>query len=338
MSEGVKNSAPFQQELVFYGESDFCQTATEGDVFNCFRLILGRLPKREEWTGHSMAAGHELESVVKPYLNSLEFANRGMMQEEACSDIELVTLDGFSIHVSPRDLAVGAVIRESHNYEPYISDEFRKVLRPGMTVLDIGANIGFYSLLAASIVGPKGCCLAIEPNVRNVKLLAASKASNGFESIKIFQGAATKEWGLLFLNTSHSNGVVSPATGRLGELMSRETVMGMKLDDLLVSCERLDVIKIDVEGAEYLALSGAIAAIEKHRPIVFSEFSPPAMPQISGAQPEEYLDLFLERGYSISILGKDGKVSCGSNKSMIMDLFHASGTDHIDFVAVPRSC
>ena len=98
------------------------------------------------------------------------------------------------------------------------------------------------------------------------------------------------------------------------------------------------MIKIDVEGAEYLALSGAIAAIEKHRPIVFSEFSPPAMPQISGAQPEEYLDLFLERGYSISILGKDGKVSCGSNKSMIMDLFHASGTDHIDFVAVPRSC
>jgi len=337
MTEDANRNALFQQELVFYGESEFSQTTTEGDLFNCFRLILGRLPKREEWTGHSMAAGRELESVVKPFLNSLEFANRGMMQEEASGDIELVTLDGFSIYVSPRDLAVGAVIRESRNYEPYISDEFRKVLGPGMTVLDIGANIGFYTLLAASIIGPNGCCLAIEPNVRNVKLLAASKATNGFESIRIYQGAATKEWGLLYLNTSHSNGVVSPATGKLGELMSRETVMGMKLDDLLASCERLDVIKIDVEGAEYLALSGAIAAIEKSRPIVFSEFSPPAMPQISGVQPEEYLDLFLKRGYSISILDKDARVSCGSDKSKIMNLFRASGTDHIDFVAVPGS-
>ena len=326
----------FSQQLGFFENSEFCPAASEGDVFNCFRLILGRLPKHEEWTGHRMAAGRELSAVVRSFLNSLEFANRGMLQERPLDDIELVPVDGFSLYVSAGDQAVGAEILRTRNYEPYVSDEFRRVLKPGMTVLDIGANIGFYTLLAASIVGPEGCCLAVEPNVRNVKLLAASKAANQFSCITVYEGAATREWGLLFLNTNHSNGVVSQATGNIGDLISREVVMGMKLDDLVASRRRLDVIKIDVEGAEYAALSGAAAAIDKHRPVIFSEFSPPALPQISGAQPEEYLDFFISRGYNLSVLGRDKKVDCGSDASLILNMFQASGTDHIDILAVPR--
>lgn len=335
MSESVKNNKTFVRELAFYDEAAFNTITSEGDVFNCFRLILGRLPKREEWTRHSMAAGHDLSTVVRPYLNSLEFANRGMMQEKSTGDIELVTLDEFSIYVSPGDLAVGAVIQQTRNYEPHISNEFRRVLRPGMTVLDVGANIGYYTMLAASAVGKEGCCLAVEPNVHNVKLLAASKEVNGFECINIFQGAATNQWGLLYLNTSHSNGVISRATGKIGELMSREIVMGMKLDNLLGGLHRLDVIKIDVEGAEHLALSGAIGAIERFKPIIFSEFSPPAMPGISGVSPEVYLGLFLERGYEISVLSPDSKADCRKDASKVMDLFKVSGTDHIDILAMP---
>lgn len=324
------------QEIGFDGEMPYSTPASELDVFNCFRLILGRLPKREEWTGHSMAAGQPLEAVVRSFVNSLEFTNRGLLQAKTLDDIELARLDLFSIYVSQSDLAVGQEIARTRTYEPHVTAEFRRLIQPGMTVIDVGANIGYFSLLAASLVGPSGRCIAVEPNTRNVKLLAASVAANRFRHVTICQAAATDVPELLFLNTNHSNGVVTPADENLGYALSRETVQGLRLDDVFASVGRVDLIKLDIEGAEYRAVRGLERTIDASRPAVLTEFAPPSIQAISGADAADYLRFFVDRGYEITALERERRIPCGNDIDRVLGAFTDAGTDHIDLVLEPR--
>ena len=128
---------------------------------------------------------------------------------------------------------------------------FRTLLRPGMGVLDIGANIGYFALLSAAIVGPSGYVMAVEPNSRNwYRLLEASRRANRFDHLVIAQTAAGAETGLLVLHTSHFNGTTSAPPDDLGHLLGAETVACTRPDVLLPTDRRIDLIKVDVEGAE----------------------------------------------------------------------------------------
>jgi predicted methyltransferase len=138
-------------------------------------------------------------------LRSPEFARRAFLDEVEPAEVELTQLNGFSIYTSAQDLAVGQHVRTG-TYEPAVTALFRRILKPGMTVIDVGANIGFYSLLAASIVGTDGYVLAVEPNVQNVRLLEASRRVNSFGQLIVAYAAAGRNTGVLALNTSYSNG------------------------------------------------------------------------------------------------------------------------------------
>ena len=150
--------------IVSGAEASFDQVATQQDVYSCFRLLLGRAPSAEEWAGHSTLAGGDLRSVVRSYLDSREFSERGLSGQLATRDISLTHADGFVIYTAVDDLAVGKLVA-SGVYEPGVAALFRDVLRPRMSVVDVGANIGFFTMLAASIVGAEGSVLAIEPNL-----------------------------------------------------------------------------------------------------------------------------------------------------------------------------
>jgi hypothetical protein len=106
---------------------------------------------------------------------------------------------------------------------------------------------------------------------------------------------------------------------------------------VLRDIERLDVIKIDVEGAEYMALDGGRNLLKKHRPTVFSEFAPPALDVVSKVSAEAYLRLLLvDESYSIAVCGLGGDlVDCGRDMNKVIGCFEDSGVDHIDIVAYP---
>ncbi len=288
----------------------FSPLASQEDIFQCFRLILGRLPSSREWPGHSGRAGEPLAEVVTSYLNSLEFHNRGLMQPPQ-QRLALVELDGFAMYASPDDLAVGKPLLWLRDYEPHVSRLFKERLRPGMRVLDVGANIGFYSLLAASRVGTEGVVWAVEPNPANVSLILTSRRKNSFGNMHVVQAAAHDRWDTLCLFTDGSNGSVSLTSSDRPEAM-RNTAMGLPLRAVLDG-ERVDLLKIDVEGAEGRAMLGMIEIIERFRPAVFSEFTPEAMPCMSGMTGEAYVRLFTERGYRAQVLGPAGVIDCGSS-------------------------
>jgi FkbM family methyltransferase len=310
--------------------------ATEADIRACFRLLLGRLPNPEEWRGHSMRVGEDLAGVVASYLNSLEFHRRGLLRHDTPAGISLSALSGFRIFTDADDAAVGRYVRDD-NYEAAVTLVVRRLLAPGMGVLDLGANIGYFSMLAASIVGPSGFVMAIEPNPRNVRLLEASRRANGFDQVVVCQVAAGQEPGLLVLHTSHSNGTTSSLPSDADALLVAETVACARPDSLLPPERRIDVIKADVEGAEYRALLGCRAIIARHRPVIVTEFSPNLMPGISGIDGESYLRWLQEQGYRLWIIEPDATLRPVGSTAAVMAAYLAQGTDHLDLVARPDS-
>lgn len=322
-------------ELARPWEAPYDGITTVEDIFYCFRLLLGRSPNREEWRGHSARAGEDLASVVSSYLNSLEFARRELLNQDYHADLQFKQFDGFQLWVPGADLAVGKWILGGE-YEPGVSAVFRRVLSQGAGVIDVGANIGWYSMLSASLVGSEGMVLSVEPNPQNAKLVEASRRENGFRHVKVVQAAAGAELGLLALHTSHSNGTTSAVDGGLPALMAATTVPCLRLDDIIPQNVPIRLIKVDVEGAEYLAMKGCAGTIGRHRPVIVSEFSPNSLPGISGVSGQDYLNFLLGFGYGIWVIGHDGTlVDCGQDTARVMDLFTQSDVDHIDLYCEP---
>lgn len=313
-------------------EYDSC--ATNADVLECFRLLLGRNPNRSEWPGHSAYAGTQLREVVKGYLDSPEFAQRKLTAPTTSTSV-VVDLPGFKIYVDPEDLAIGSHIAASKSYEPHVTNVVQEHLKAGQTFLDIGANFGFFSFLAASIVGRTGRVISIEPNPRNIKHLHASRELNNFGQVQILQAAAADEWKTLFFNAVHSNGMVSNIEGTLPDLLARETTLALKVDDLAELIPSVDMIKIDVEGAEYLALKGAEKLIARCRPMILSEFNPEALPWISGVSGENYLEFLLGFGYRLHAIAPDKVIELGATVAPVIQHWRQSGVDHIDILAQP---
>ena len=308
--------------------------ASEEDIFRCFRLLLGRHPNREEWPGHSARAGEDLAAVVASYLNSLEFANRRLLDQDNLGALALADLGAFRIYTARGDAAVGRHVREDA-YEPEVTAVFRRILKPGMGVLDLGANIGYFTMLSASLVGREGWVVAVEPNPVNVRLLEASRRANGFEQVTACQVAAGRTPGLLVLNTAHSNGTTSRPPDDLNALLGAEIVPCVRADSLVPPERRVDLVKADVEGAEYNALLGCSALIARWRPAIISEFSPNLMPGISGVSGPDYLRFLQEQGYALRVIKPDGSLSPAATEDAVMAEHAARGTDHLDLVAEP---
>ncbi len=308
---------------------------TPEDIFYCFRLILGRSPNQEEWKGHSAHAGQtSLDDVVMSYVNSLEFARRknSILSKNWDEGLFLKDLDGFSLYVRDGDAAVGRAVK-SGAYEPHVAAIFQKYLRAGMHVLDIGANIGFFTMLSAALVTPSGSVMAIEPNPENAKLVELSRRANGFENVTIVQAGAGRELGLLVLNTAYSNGTTSALSGDAAELADATTVPCLRIDDIVPADRQIGFIKIDIEGAEYNALLGASDLIRRCHPVIVSEFSPGLMQGISGVSAQEYLKFVLAFGYSVSIVEPNGApTACGSDIEKVMKAYANCGGDHIDIL------
>jgi len=315
---------------------EFDNKCTEEDIYYCFRLLLGRNPSKAEWGGHKSQAGEDLKEVVSNYLASPEFKSRKLV---TLSDTEhvLVDLRDYKMYISLADTAVGLTIYRTNSYEPHVTKAITERLKSGMVFVDIGANIGYFSLLAAKLIGPNGRVLAFEPSQYNIKLLYLNARINGFENIEIIPSAVADKKTLFAYDSTGSNGVISELSADLSALLSTTLVNSISLDEMLQNINKVDLIKIDVEGAEYLALSGGRKLLKRHRPIIFSEFAPPSLQAVSKVSAETYLQLLLvDNSYNISVLDISGdSIDCNRDINKVIKCFEDAATDHIDLVAYP---
>lgn len=220
-------------------------------------------------------------------------------------DVQLIDTERFRIAVDRADPAVGGVIATSRDWEPHTSAVLRDHLRPGMSVLDVGANIGWFSLLAASLVGPTGRVIAVEPWSENCRLLLISRAENGYDNVELWPFALDRRRGWAnFTNYVGSNaGYISDSPEAIAA-GAGTIVPTFALDDVLPEDHRLDLIKIDVEGAEHRVLDGAHRTLAKWRPIVISEFSLEMSRRVCGGEPADYIAWFLDRGWQLHVVDR----------------------------------
>jgi FkbM family methyltransferase len=282
--------------------------ATEQDIYHCYRLILDREPDADGWVTYTSALknGMRLQSLVNSFLNSTEFRNRQLAREDARSRPLLVDAEFFKIYVSDLDSPVARCIVETRRYEPHVTAAIRQVLKPGMVFVDVGANFGYHSLTAAREVGSAGKVHCFEPNPYFCKLLYLSGKVNGFENLEIYPVAVADRKMNVIYDDTYGNGRISQFDANLESAPDRFVVRAWTLDDVLRDESSIDLIKMDVEGAEHLVILGAKNVLQTHRPVIISEFSPAGLRNVSGVSGQDFLQQLVDNRYEISVLEADG--------------------------------
>lgn len=177
---------------------------------------------------------------------------------------------------------------------------FRQSIKPGMTVVDIGANIGYYTLIAGTRVGDDGHVFAFEPEEVNYNFLEKNVRNNSLEHrVNIYKIALSDRSGQqkLYL-TENNKGTHSFADNR--NTNTSITVETKTLDEILLPhTQQIDIIKMDIEGAEALVIDGMKELINKNPHVkIFTEFYPKAMRRL-GKSPLEFLKKLHNFGFKI---------------------------------------
>ncbi|PYR95056.1 MAG: hypothetical protein DMF84_03445 [Acidobacteria bacterium] len=184
-------------------------------------------------------------------------------------------------------------------YEPPVTRVVQRLATRGGTVLDAGANWGYFTLLAASAVGDQGHVIALEPDPRHFASLTRNIAMNPFAQITPLQIAAGSRDGIVTLagyaDDAENRGVSRIAdTGSVGH---RFDVPCTTIDRLTASSARMDVVKIDVEGAEMDALAGMRDGLAAARYAAVVLELHPGLLREHGVDPEACIGVLLAHGY-----------------------------------------
>ena len=254
---------------------------------------------------------------------------------------------GYRMYARASDTHIGAELIAGRAHDANVEAGVRKHLAPGATFLDIGANIGVFTTLAASIVGSDGSVIAVEPIPRNLALIERACRSNDFGNVRIVRAAASDRNGDIELRTDAStSNSATPAAA--GERLRAETGTTMRvpavvLDETLRDLSRLDLVKIDVAGMEPRALRGLQRTLDRFHPVLIGEFHPWAIERACGESPFDFLAWMSKRYASISVLHRDGSTEDCAGPDAVMKIWRrvneAAGMDgrvHLDLLFRPE--
>lgn len=184
----------------------------------------------------------------------------------------LSTRWGARMLVDTRDVAMAPWLVLDGLWEAHVTAWLQETVGPGMVFVDVGANVGYFTLLAAQLVGPSGKVVAVEAHPRLAGILQRNVVLNGFHGyVTVHHRAAWSEPTSLefqmrdhFTSSSSLGRIDDDSLARLGDTVQAVTVEAVPLDDLLDGFPRVDVIKIDIEGAEAHALAGLKRTLAAH--------------------------------------------------------------------------
>ena len=183
------------------------------------------------------------------------------------------------IHVSP-SAGLRYLFRPMDSVDPHLLELVREFVEPGAVVWDVGANVGLFSFAAASMAGPEGLVVSLEPDAWLVQLLRRSALEQpaGSAPVKVVPAAVAAENSIrtlcLAARSRASNHLAEFGTTQTGGEREQQSVVAVSLDWLMESVPAPSVVKIDVEGAELEVLKGASRLFETVRPIVLCEVIP----------------------------------------------------------------
>lgn len=218
------------------------------------------------------------------------------------TDLGSAQINGISYPIDRHDASVSVPGATAGLWEPHLVACFRRICRRGSIAFDIGANVGYHTLMLAQLVGAEGTCYAFEPNSENCRLILLGTEQNQFANVKLMPIALSDRPGWAYFSRHvGSNGGFATCHAALGD-GSGVVVPVFILDDLQLPAP--DLIKVDVEGAEYRVLKGAEKAIGRSRPAIISEFSLEMTSRVSGVSGAHYLSWIVSMSYDIYLLDR----------------------------------
>jgi FkbM family methyltransferase len=164
---------------------------------------------------------------------------------------------------------IGARVVFIGDYEPNLKKIFKKHIKTGDSVLDIGANIGFHTLYFSELVGPTGKVLAFEPVPSNFEKLTNNITLNNYQNIKAEHFALGNKNELMKIAADEKS--INPGAFNLFD-QSGTIEITCKIGDEVIGDNKVDFIKIDVEGYESFVIEGLANTIKKNRPTIVFEY------------------------------------------------------------------
>lgn len=183
-----------------------------------------------------------------------------------------------------------------------------RALQPGMIFFDVGANVGYFSLLAAAIVGNQGRVFSFEPVSRTREMLMRNVKLNGFNNVELLPFALADHNGSREIFYYPGQDCGSNSFGRYSTDAGKETVECITWDRFMEErgVGNVDIAKIDVEGAELKVLRGAMHVLsQRSAPDLLIEINPERL-AANGDTPKKVIDLLTDLGYRVFAIGKAG--------------------------------
>lgn len=195
-------------------------------------------------------------------------------------------------------------------YEPFETETVQKEIKEGDIVLDIGANIGYYTLIFAKIVGENGKIFAFEPDPTNFLLLKKNVEINGYKNVILIEKAVFNktEKARLYLsdNTAIDHRIYNPIYKN--ENRKSINVEAICIDNYFENyAGKIDFIKMDIQGAEASAFQGMSNLLKKNDAIkIITEFFPNGL-KAAGTSSEEYLKLLTDSDFKLYDINEQEK-------------------------------
>jgi FkbM family methyltransferase len=239
--------------------------------------------------GASIFSGH---GVGKLY--PVKAANNFISCMVSRLKLNIVEVSGHKMFFHPKDFfsPIKAYALPELNFE-------KKIIRKGDVVLVIGAYIGYFALAFAKIVGEEGTVFAFEPEPTNFSLLKKNMTMNGCKNVVLVKKAVSNKTGKIKLYMAE----VGSTDHRIHDSNSGRhfiEIESIRLDDYFKDYDgKIDLIKMDIQGAEPSAVEGMSDLLSKNKNVkIVTEFAPNIIEK-SGVKPEEYLKTLMDHGFKL---------------------------------------
>lgn len=252
--------------------------------------------------GTFIMSGPLLKRLLKESPDSIRFA--WIKFRRGSSQIIVQTQVG-PMYVDLRDHGIGKKLALTGIHEAASSAQLKKELDPGMNVLEVGANIGYYVKLVANEIGPDGRILAFEPSRVNMDVLRKNIALSSLEEIVCVENMAVGETSgsakLFLMDKANASSLIQRTSSALKQV-DTQIVPVVSIDDYLSSHEfNFDWFRMDVEGYEFEIVRGMKESILKSNPKgCFIEVHSSLFPEL-GHTTAEFLDLMNSVGFVLNI-------------------------------------
>jgi len=276
------------------------------EISRLYNLYVHREPKREEvkfWKNEMNLKNLSLLSIKKLISTSAEAIS--IKETKINSNIFKTVLDEHIFYLDPNDFVAQEAYAKTISYDPTTTILLKKLLKKGMNVINIGANIGYFTLLAAREVGTEGKVFSFEPFPNSVSLLKQNIDVNKYKNIEVIEMAVSNKSGTVKLSIENSS-LFHIISEKILEELDTIDVNVTSIDQFLSERNtKIDFMIIDAEGSEPFILDGMKKTLDSMPNMeILIEYNPHTL-KLSGSDGKTLLKKIKDLGFTINLINEE---------------------------------